>query len=128
VAGLECLEDVDEDPLGPTLERTAAEGIVGPMHREDAPHAEATSVADAAVDVASRALRDTHLLAAAEQGRGLDSDDHRQPALLDREARLPRVVDEPEPALALAARLSVDVALQPAERLDLLAHGLGLVA
>ena len=79
-------------------------------------------VANPAVDVSLGALRHPEPLAAAEQVGGLDADQHRELAALDHPARLPRVVDEPEPAAASAAGLGVDVVLQAAERLDLKAR------
>src|SRR5215207_733722 len=127
VAGLEGLEHVDERAPAAPLDRGAAEGIVGPVHREDAAHSEPASVANAAVDVLLGALGLAQLLAAAKEVRGFDPNQHREPAPLDRLPRLPRVVDQAEPALALAAGLRVDVALQATERLDLLPHRLGLV-
>ena len=74
------------------------------------------------------ALRHVHLLAAAEEVGGLDPDQHRQLPPLDHLPCLARVVDQPEPALAAAAGLRVDVALQPPKGLDLLADSGRLVA
>src|SRR4029079_10278719 len=105
-----------------------AERVCGPCHREDGPDAEPPRIADAAVDVMAAALRDVHLLAAAEQVGGLDPDQHRELAALDHVPRLARVVDEPEPTPALAAGLRVDVVLQTTQLLHLLANRGGLIA
>ena len=60
--------------------------------------------------------------------RDLDAEDHRELALVDHSPRLERVGDDPEPALARAAGLGVDVVLQLADPPRLEAHGVHLVA
>ena len=67
-------------------------------------------------------------LAAAEHARGLDADHDRQIPLLDRATRLARTADDPEPALAAAAALRVDVALERSQTPDLQRDRTHLVA
>ena len=65
---------------------------------------------------------------AAERLRDLHAQDHRQLAVVDHVARLERVGDDPEPALARAAVLGVDVALHLPDPLRLQADALHLIA
>src|SRR5690606_9648761 len=65
---------------------------------------------------------------AVEELRRLDTDHDGELAPVDHPPRLERVLDEPEPALAGAALLRVDVALELVEVRDLPANRLHLVA
>ena len=128
-AGLDAVEDVDEDPLRAALERGAAERVVDPVGDEHAADAEPLVGADAAVDPG---------LACTASGRRLTLHPNRSedsipmitasfPAAITRRA-CAGLYDEPEPASPRAAGLRVDVVLHRPQRPDLSVDRLRLIA
>ena len=127
-ARLREVEGRDERADVARLDLRARERVVGPVRDEQAADAEPPVERDPAVDVFAVALRLAHVLAAAEQVGRLDAKEDGELPALDRAPRLARVPDEPEPALARPAGLSVDVVLELANPLRLELDRLGLVA
>jgi hypothetical protein len=96
---------------GARVEARAAQAVVELVHREQRPDAEVVEAVQLRPDVLARAVR-ARPQPAAEQLRGLHAHDHGDLPVVDHAARLERVLDDPEPALARPALLRVDVVLE----------------
>ena len=129
LAGLVEVAGVDDDAGRAAVARHAAEAVVELVDQLHVAHAEVVvDLVEAPVDVGVGAVADAVVQPAVEEVRDLDAGDDRELAGVDDAPRLERVGHDPEPALARAALLRVDVALQRAQVLGLQAHAVHLVA
>ena len=104
-------------PVVPAVAGHAAERVVELVDQLHVADAELVDLVELLVDLGLGALRLVVLDAAVEQLGDLDPEHDGELALVDHAARLERVGDDPEPALARAAVLGVDVVLQLADAL-----------
>ena len=111
-AGREELADVDDESRCALVEPDAAQGVVELVAEEHRGDAERLDLVEATVDVGLGALWDAEHLLAAERLGHLDAQNDGELAGLDDVGRLLRAGHDPEPALASAAVLRVDVGLE----------------